>query len=47
MTEAGRELALAVDKVMSDTEELAFKGFSQKEEELFYELIGRLTDNLS
>ena len=47
LTEAGREIALAVDKVMSDTEELAFKGFSQKEQELFYELIGRLTDNLS
>ena len=47
LTETGREIALAVDKVMSDTEELAFKGFSQKEQNLFYELIGRLTDNLS
>lgn len=47
LTDKGRTLALACEKIMDEAQEKAFKGFSEEEHLIFLDLIKRMTENLS
>ena len=47
LTDAGKDLADRVNRVVETNEEKGFSGFSEEEKDQLISLLGRLSDNLA